>query len=130
MTKIDFDKSALPAWATLNKVTPKGQPEVTVDYGKMFPAYLEELGVTNITQYWMEVCRYFMKCDLKMALKTDNIFIRLKSDTASKIQWRQAEYPKGDCVLPENKGLDPVEAATRGKEAKHHFKRLRGFVPA
>lgn len=114
-------KPSLPEWAS---VKAKGKIEVLAD--KFYPEYLSELDVEEPDQYWLEVAYQCMKMDIQNAvIGTDAmpdmggalvISVRdaTKVDGASK--WAQSAYPKG-------KG---AEAATKGKEARDHYARIRG----
>lgn len=77
---------------------------------------------SNLTQYWLEVIYQMAKWELRRTLILDGlnpwpeeIHIR-----ATKSKWAQRLYPLG-------RGPNP---ATKGLEAKHIYKYLRGFVPS
>jgi len=67
-------------------------------------------------QYWLEVCYQSIKLELQLALRMFTFEARLH-DRGKK--WAQSKYPLGRGPL----------AATEGKEARQHFKRLRGMLP-
>lgn len=69
-------------------------------------------------QYWLETFYQFMKMDLQKELGFA-IEIRVKSTGGRKKRWALANHPEG-------RG---IQAASRGKEARHHYKMLRGFIP-
>jgi len=114
----------LPEYARMLK---NGRIEIDAD--KFYPLLLKELGITDIDQYWLEVAYQCMKLDMQSAIKGTEIEInggavvllvkdatKLSNDGISK--WAQERFPKG-------KGID---AATKGKEARAHYKRIRGVI--
>lgn len=114
-------KPSLPEWASVK--TP-GKIEVLAD--QFYPEYLVELGVEEPDQYWLEVAFQCMKMDIQSAvIGTDAmpefggalvISVRDMTKTDGLSKWAQAAYPKG-------KG---AESATKGKEARDHYARIRG----
>ena len=109
--------SILPEWAT---EISKGRIEVDPDL--FHPAFLKELGVEKdkIDQYWLEVSQQCMKLDLQrivtgteLAPKPGGALIIL---IKNRPDWALKNHPKG-------KGPD---AATQGKEARQHYRRIRG----
>lgn len=126
-------KTKLPAWATLEGENRYGCPVVGVDGKKMYEALLAEyeelysgggpapVGSKDIvadspTQYALEVCYQSMKMDLWAALGTMNIEIRVHD--AGK-QYAQKNHPEG-------RG---AHRASRGLEARRHYRALRGELP-
>lgn len=119
----------LPAWATLKGKNRGGMPVIEVDPDKMYPALLEEYGVDKPDQYWLEVCFQSMKLDLQQAAGTIQIEIHIRADGGRKERWRQDAHPEGKAQEKHNAHRSGVEAASRGLEARHHYKKLRGVVP-
>lgn len=69
------------------------------------------------TQYWLECAYQCMKLELQVALRRFDFEIRVHDAEKA---FALAKWPAGRGGL----------AATRGLEAKAHFKRLRGVLPA
>ena len=68
------------------------------------------------TRYWLEVAFQCMKLELQVAMRGHGFEIRVH-DTFK--VWAHSNHPEGRGLV----------AATWGKEAREHFRRLRGFVP-
>lgn len=96
-----------------------------LDPAVYFPAALEELEVAkaDIDQYWLEVAYQMMKLDAQHAVRMAGVDPRPKKSLEFKVlnrpDWVLKNHPKG-------RG---IEAASKGKEARGHFQRLRGFMP-
>jgi hypothetical protein len=123
----------LPAWAERHPVAPN---TVLVDPDLMYPAFLKELGIKDPTQYWIETCYQMMKLDLQVAMRTFGFTIHVRGDDGRRSRWRLARFPDPDAksvvhdghrfVVP---GTSGVDRATKGKQAREHYRRLRGFLP-
>lgn len=129
------DNPILPKWASKGVALDESRiPIILVDPDEMYPAYFEEMGMKiedNLTQYWLEVFYQFMKMDLQIAMGGFAFEIRFKpSNMDAKERWCHKGKPPGQCMEASNKDMDPVAAATGGKEARNHFRKLRGFVPS
>lgn len=90
---------------------------------------LGNLDPENPTAYWMEVVHQTAKLDVQIACRTfalNLIFTDLDK------RYRQIDAPKGrDPLMASGGGLQvPRADQPRGKEAREHYKRLRGFIPA
>lgn len=121
-------KLPLPPWA-------KVKDSVIADVGKVSlvieadtKEYVEEwfklLGVDKPDQYWLEVAYQCAKLDLQMAV-LDTEFDPRHAGKA--VEFRFSNYPPYALKRwPEGKGL---EKATKGKEAREHYKRIRGRLP-
>lgn len=109
----------LPKWA--KQVRDKPIPKIEVDPDICYPAFFEELGVDpkDVDQYWIEVAYQCMKMELQRIIGFFGFEIRVRAHDGRKKRWALANHPVG-------KGAD---LATIGREARGHFKRLRGFVP-
>ena len=110
------DEIVLPDWATLG---PKHRAMQVVDVNAdaAYRAWFEELGVTEVDQYWLEVAYQCIKMELQIAMRTFMFEIHINDPEK---HWAQANVPEG-------KG---ARAAAQGREARDHFKRLRGFIPS
>lgn len=109
-------KVKLPAYAKHGGLSGE-LPRLDVDADAAYRAWLKELGVTEPDQYWLEVAYQCIKLELQAAMRTFTFEIRIH-DPAKR--WAQRKFPIG---------RGPVRAA-QGKEAKRHFQRLRGGLPA
>lgn len=114
----------LPAWAELKAdCTYGGKPidVVLVDPDKMYPEMFAALGVDKPTKYWIEVAYQMMKMDLQVAMKKFSFIICVRGDDGRKDRWALSAHPGSS---------DDVTRATKGKEAREHYKKLRGFIPS
>jgi hypothetical protein len=105
----------LPAWANEAGKTADGVPIIDVDADAAYQALLADLNVESPTRYWLETAYQCMKMDIQAA-RGFNCEIRIH-DPGKK--WAQSAYPAG-------KG---AAAATFGREARDHYRRIRGYVP-
>jgi hypothetical protein len=119
---------SLPKWAKLGAKHGALQV-VDVDADAAYEAWFAELGVDEPPdQYWLEVAYQCIKMELQVAMRTFTFEIHVH-DVGKK--WAQSKYPKG-------RGADYATMLVRdakgkvlgGREAREHFKRLRGFVPS
>lgn len=109
----------LPKWAKQVRGTPI--PKIEVDPDVCYPAFFKELGVEpkDIDQYWLEVAYQCMKMELQRILGFFAFEIRVRAHRGRKDRWALNNHPPG-------KGAN---LATLGREAREHYKRLRGVVP-
>ena len=107
----------LPDWAEAHPDNPN---VFYVDPDKFYPVLLEELGAEQTDQYWLEVAYQCMKMDMQGALGRFNFEIRVKAGDGYKDRWALKNHPSG-------RG---VKVATQGREARGHYKRLRGHLPS
>jgi len=115
----------LPSWAEI-----KSPGYVDVQADQFYPAILAELGVEDgaADQYWLQVAKNIMKMDVRVAVAgTENaapatgaLTILVQDNT--KVEGVSKYALK---VHPEGKG-----ATAGAREARDHYKRLRGFLPA
>ncbi|MDX1810433.1 MAG: hypothetical protein R3240_00675 [Gammaproteobacteria bacterium] len=123
---IDADK-AYPA--LLAELKEKKLPEAT----KSEPSWTKELrslDLEKLTQYWIEVAYQMAKLELRryLLLAGKNPWppkIRIKTgyktlESGDLIShWHMSNFPKGAGIAK----------ATQGKEAREHYRTLRGFIP-
>lgn len=107
----------LPSWATDGGKTAKGMRIIEVDADAAYKAWLADLDVKKPDRYWLETAYQCIKMDVQVA-SGEPIEMRWKMDSGYK-NWSQTDYPAG-------KG---AAAATLGREARDHYRRIRGFVP-
>lgn len=147
----------LPPWASFNEHQEEGRvPRIDVDADAMYEAMLQELAsnppkaeqfaggtytvrnptsaeaeqvttppMTNDearpmldepTQYWLEVAYQCMKMELQVAMRGYGFDIRIHDPEK---KWAHKQFPPGRGLV----------AATWGREAREHFRRLRGVLP-
>ena len=121
----------LPTWA--KKVKDDPIPKIEVDPDKCYPAFFKELGVikADIDQYWIEVAYQCMKMELQRIMGRFNFEIRVRAHGGRKGRWALANNPDPYLKIDEDgKIIDsgPLRA-TEGRQAREHYKRLRGFIP-
>lgn len=151
--------ATLPAWASLADHQPEGfTPRINVDAGLMYAAWLKEFATLKLdpsayparvvevrntalkggryptvdipamtaddacdpdrpTQYWLECAYQCMKLELQVAMRSFGFEIRVQ-DPGKVLAY--AKFPEGRGIV----------AATWGKEARDHYRVLRGFIPA
>ncbi len=138
----------LPAWATF-KAGKHRIPVIDVDADAMYTAWLAEIGEHYATHvppewkdekgvllpewfnclkeldppsaYWLEVAYQCMKLDLQIAMRTFHFEIHVHD---AKKNWAQKDAKPG-------RGTDKAAGGLQGgKEAREHFKRIRGVFPA
>lgn len=110
----------LPAWA---KALAPGKIEIQAS--EFYPEWLTLLGVEldAITQYDLECAFQCAKMDIQFAVAGTELMppeggalvILVKDDDKLDGKWKQKNYPEGKGVL----------AASKGKEAREHYKRIR-----
>ncbi len=123
----DQEKARLPAWAEPH---PSDTNAVLVDPDKAYPSLLSELGASEkIDRYWLEIAYQCVKMDLQTALRRYDFTIHIRSDDGRKDRWGFHAH-KGTRGHAGKAVDDPlVIRATKGKEAREHYRRIRGFVP-
>ncbi|TVO75134.1 hypothetical protein [Sedimenticola selenatireducens] len=111
-------KASLPDWA---KAIAPGKIDLFADH--FYPELLMELGVEGeaIDQYWLEVAYQCAKLDVQNAIRGTDLMPKVGGALCLFVQdpdkrWSQKNYPEG-------KG---AESATKGKEARDHYTRIRG----
>lgn len=89
-----------------------------VNADDFYPVLLAELGfpTDEPTQYHLEVAYQCMKMDMQ---KEFGFAIEIRISDPGK-KWALTNFKKG-------KG---AHAATQGREAREHYRRLRGFIPS
>jgi len=118
---------ALPEWARVIDSTNSLSGKISICIEGDTDGYIKEwfglLGVTKPDQYWLEVAYQCAKLDLQSALVNTEYdprggkFAEFKFTRAP--QWALKNFSAG-------KG---TKAATQGREAREHYKRVRGRLP-
>jgi len=106
-------KIKLPSWARVIQESPL---KIEADPDKFYPVLLEELGLGKVDQYALEVAYQCMKMDLQTAVGRFGFSIKV----LNRPSWALKAHPPG-------KG---IELATQGREARAHYIRIRGAIPA
>ncbi len=122
----------LPAWARVIDGNPKLAVTIEVDTDAAYNAWLRELGVLTsdgadllgLDQYWIETAYQCIKMDVQAALELSPLSPVLMGRAAQinfvrAPQWELKKYKVGRGTL----------AATKGREARAHYSRVRGRVP-
>ena len=115
---------ALPAWAKVGEPNPRVAITVLVDSAAAYKIWHKLLKVTEPNQYSIEVAHQCIKMDVQAALVGTEFDPRTSGKShlilmSNAPDWTLAKYPPG-------RGL---EAATKGREARDHYKRIRGAIP-
>ncbi|HEX9771002.1 MAG TPA: hypothetical protein VGA50_17650 [Kiloniellales bacterium] len=105
----------LPKWAAIDPNNPR---RVIVDSAAAYPAWLEELGVgeARLDKYWLEVAYQAIKLDIQAAMGPGGL--EIKMTRAAKFAQKTYRPGRG------------TARASQGKEARGHYARIRGFLPA
>jgi len=108
----------LPPWATAGPHNPGKIPIYYIDTHLAYPAWFAELGVadSDVDCYWLEVAYQCIKMDMQ-AVAGFGVECRFKDQGK---RYAQVRHPEG-------RG---AHVATKGKEAREHYQRIRGFVPS
>lgn len=117
----------LPEWA---KIIERGGEKlcavIEVDSDSAYEAWLTELlpEATTPDQYWIEAAYQCIKMDVQAAIEGTDLDPSLAGKSAQinltpSDRWALKNFKKG-------KG---VNAATQGREARDHYKRIRGRIP-
>jgi len=114
-------------------------PCYIVEADVFYPALLQELkdhlgtagpNPKKPTQYWLEVAYQCMKMDMQAAC---GFQIEIQITNASGKKWALIKHPDPDHKVDKETGIvimTGVYKATKGLEAKRHYKALRGFIPS
>lgn len=111
------DKANLPEWATDTGRMHGKLSVYGVDCDKAYPALLKELGVkdADVDDYWKEVAYQCIKMDMQVACGMNCELHFNGGKPKYRIEDQQSEG---------------VKRASKGKEAREHYRRLRGFIPS
>lgn len=115
----------LPAWA---RIAAEHSPKVSLCIEANTAGYIAEwfelLGVKKPDQYWLEVAYQCAKMDLQMSLvgtgydpRTSRMPVEFHFSKAP--EWALSRFEKGRGII----------AASKGREARAHYKKVRGALP-
>lgn len=135
------DTVSLPPWAKLSAAhSPKVCALITADTDGYIRDWLALLGVhqRDVDQYWLEVAYQCAKLDLQSALVGTQYDPRTAGKAAefhfSKApQWALSKFPDNHARTELRDGkrvrVTGIEIASKGKEARQHYTRIRGQLP-
>jgi hypothetical protein len=114
----------LPVWAKKAEENPKVCVVIEVDSAQAYKAWLEELDVTDVDQYWLEVAYQCIKMDVQAAIAGTKFDPRSAGMSA---EFRFSNAP--EFALAKHPTGRGVAVATKGREARDHYRRIRGSLP-
>jgi hypothetical protein len=120
------DEVKLPPWARLAaKQDDRLAVKIEIDSAVAYQEWLSTLQVTNPDQYWLEVAYQCIKLDVQSAIAGTKYDPKVAGKSAQLNMSRAPQYALA--AHPRGRGS---EAASRGKEARAHYARIRGRLPA
>lgn len=119
------DTLTLPPWAKVGPAKDAFSIRILVDTDGYVTEWLKLLGADHKPdQYWLEVAYQCAKLDVQTALVGTTYDPRTAGKSAEFLfsnapQWALKKFPVG-------RGTEP---ASRGREAREHYVRIRGRLP-
>jgi len=116
----------LPSWAKLGEKKENVALVIEADTDGFMKEWMSLLGVKpdEVDQYWLEVAHQCAKMDLQSALVGTDYCL---NGNAQPVEFHFSNAPQWALKkFDEGKG---IAAATQGREARAHFKRVRGSIP-
>jgi hypothetical protein len=93
-----------------------------------------ELKPEEIDQYWLEVIYQCIKLDVQAAIARSDFDprdrkmpVEIKMQRAEK--WALANFPDKHATVEGGKRVSGIERASKGREAREHYRRVRGALP-
>lgn len=123
MTQTTVDLPNLPDWAKAH-VNDGGMLVVEGDTDRYVAEWLQLLKVKTPDQYWLEVAYQCAKMDVQTAIEGSEFDPRTCKKPHYILFSRSSKYALAQ--HPTGKG---AAAATQGREARDHYKRVRGRLP-
>jgi hypothetical protein len=115
----------LPKWARAAKThSPKVSICIEADTAGYVAEWFKLLKVGDTDQYWLEVAYQCAKLDLQAALVGTEFDPRTSALPAEFHFSRASQYEQKN--FPQGRG---IAAATRGREAREHYRNVRGSLP-
>lgn len=105
----------------------RGKPADSTDGEQAFVAGLEGCNADAPTAYWLEVVYQSMKLDLQLAMKTPAFEIRVHDK--GKVWAQKSKAPGRGHGTVGGAVSKAAGGMSGGREAREHYKRLRGFFP-
>jgi len=124
MTAITVNLPKLPAWAKVLEADPRFSIVIEGDTDRYVAEWLQLLKVKVPDQYWLETAYQCAKMDLQTAIEGTEFDPRTATKSACFKFSRSSKYALGQ--HPPGKG---TLAATQGREAREHYRRIRGRLP-
>jgi hypothetical protein len=114
----------LPSWAKVVQGSDRVSVRIEVDTAGYVKEWFEKLKVTKPDHYWLETAYQCAKMQLQEALVGTQYDPRVANKPAEFHFKRSPEHALSR--HPTGKG---ARAATQGREARQHFKRIHGRLP-
>lgn len=124
------DELKLPPWAKVQDSHMVDDGRIALSIAVDTDGYVKEwfalLGVepANADQYWLEVAYQCAKLDIQMAIEGTKYDPRTAGKATEIVMNRAAHWQQK--LHPAGKGS---HAATKGLEAREHYRRIRGRLP-
>ena len=136
---------SLPIWIT---VIEGATNKFVIDPDIVYPEWLGLLDVEKPDRYWLGVCLGCLKFDFDLHVRIEgkvkpgrSITRRIRADDGRKARWNLTMHPVGK--VPKIEGIPVVTNAAgkaindfdalpiniRSAHIRHHYKRIRGFIP-
>lgn len=131
----------LPPWASVaDEYSHKVCICIKVDTASAMLEWLQLLGapLDALTQYWLECAYQCVKLDVQSAIANSDFDPRTAPKAAEfhfdrAPEYEQAKFPPGPAkkvtVDGQELTLRGADLATRAREAREHYKRIRGRLP-
>lgn len=132
----------LPPWAKQGEIIRKGvSMTILVDTDAALTEWQKLLGVADeeVDQYWVQVFNQCAKLDVQAAVANSDYDPRLRAAPYEirflrADRWKIVSFPDNHKkVVKDSDGntkiMTGVEVADQGKEARNHYKRIRGAMP-
>lgn len=122
----------LPNWITQDENNPA---RFIVDADQAYARVISDLRVEQLDQYWLEVAHNVIKLDTQVAIAQSGlqpegcVTVIIRGAEGYKDRWGWRAHPPGKHAEL-RKTDENLFARTVAVEARAHYKRLRGFVPA
>ena len=116
----------LPAWAKVSDTVPPAgvSAVIEVDTGVAYDYWLKLLGVSEIDQYWLEVVYQCTKMDVQTGIEGTALDPRVSGKPVQFHFLRDDRYAQAKHKV--GRGPSP---ATKGREARGHYQKVRGRLP-
>lgn len=131
--EVDPNKAYPDILKELRKFYENHSADPKSDTGRQFDRYFKELGAPfeQIAQYWVEVAYQCAKMEMQRILGRFNFELRIRAHGNRKDRWALKNHPDRYLKVDDDGNIvdSGVMRATNGREAREHYRRLRGFVP-
>lgn len=127
----------LPPWAKVAEIARSDvSMQIRVDTGAAIEEWITTLNLKpdEIDKYWLEVIYQCIKLDVQSAVARTDFDprdrrqpIEIKMLRAE--QWALAKFPDKHATTEDGRTVTGIERASKGREAREHYKRVRGALP-